>query len=78
MARRKGFQQRSERLTLDDIREMVECYEYYRTGPCPMTFLDVAFVFDCSVQTVKRVFNDSHPLMLKHGLTCELILKEMM
>lgn len=57
---------RSERLTPDDVREIIECYEYYRSGPAPMTFRDLAFVFDCSHQTIQRIFNNSHPLQLKY------------
>jgi len=62
---------RRERLTLEDLVEIIDCKAYYEHSSAPMNFYDLAFVFECSVQTVKRIFNNTHPLMVKHNMTVE-------
>jgi hypothetical protein len=51
-----------QKLTKADIVEMIECYEFYLDTHCPMTYADVAFVFDVSPATVKKIFSGTHPL----------------
>ena len=50
------------KLSKADIVEMIECYEYYLDCSAPMTHHDVAFVFNCSVSTVRKVLTGIHPL----------------
>ena len=62
---------RHERLTADDIREIIDCYEYYKDCHAPMNFHDLAFVFDCSHQTIRRIFAGVHPALSKHQIVVE-------
>ena len=50
------------KLTKQDVIEMLECYEYYRNSSAPMNHADIAFVFEVSLGTVKKVFAGTHPM----------------
>jgi hypothetical protein len=49
------------RLTTEDCQEMLDIYEYYRSIGHPLNQDDLAFMFDTSKSTVKRVFCGVHP-----------------
>ena len=48
-------------LTIDDIAEMIELYNYYRHSDYPLSYDDLAFMFNCSVNNIKKVFRGTHP-----------------
>jgi len=54
-----------DRITLEDIEEMIAAKEWYDDTTAPMNFHDIAFMFDCGLNTVRKVFSGKHPLQLK-------------
>ena len=52
-------------LTLPDILEMIEAYEYLLGHPSQMTYNDLAFMFDTSLNVVKAVMSGTHPLQVQ-------------
>jgi hypothetical protein len=49
------------RLTAEDCQEMLDIYEYYRSIGHPLNQDDLAFMFNTSKSTVKRVMCGVHP-----------------
>ena len=51
-------------LSLEDILEMIEAYEYLLGHHSQMTYNDLAFMFDTSLNVVKAVMSNTHPLQV--------------
>ena len=51
-------------LSLEDILEMIEAYEYLLGHHSQMTYNDLAFMFDTSLNVVKAVMSGTHPLQV--------------
>ena len=52
------------RLTTEDCQEMLDIYEYYRSIGYPLNYDDLAFMFNTTKSTVKRVFCGVHPAFI--------------
>ena len=58
---------RRDHVTPEDIKEIIECYEYYLDTHAPMNNYDLAFVFGYSLATIQKIMYGKHPLQTKRG-----------
>ena len=65
---------RRDHVTVDDIREIIECYEYYLDTHAPMNNYDLAFVFGYSLATIQKIMYGKHPLQTKRGRKTGILL----